>query len=145
MLRFDVPPVWSNVTRWEAFVAFLVAGAALVWSPWLMIIMAVRGLVRRFGGRYTRPSRRVSALADDRPGRAGAGSWVWRALQVCLTSYVGQIVRVRRVGWKKRKPRRKNVRQQGAVHCVHRFGRCLRVWCRHLENPHHRPADLHHA
>src|SRR5699024_2030427 len=71
MLRFDVPPVWSNVTRWEAFVAFLVAGAALVWSPWLMIILAVQGLVRGFGGHYKCPSHRMWAKLFESAGWGG--------------------------------------------------------------------------
>lgn len=61
MLRFDVPAVWSNVTRWEAFMSFVVAAAALVWTPWLMAILAVQGLVRGFLGHYKCPSHRLWA------------------------------------------------------------------------------------
>jgi hypothetical protein len=40
MLRFDVPQVWSNVTRWEAFVTFVVCWVALLITPWAMVLLA---------------------------------------------------------------------------------------------------------
>lgn len=61
MLRFDLPPVWSNVTRWEAFIAFLVCGASLLFTPWLMLILVVQGLIRGFFGHYKCPSHRLWA------------------------------------------------------------------------------------
>lgn len=61
MLRFDVPAVWSNVTRWEAFISFIVAAAAWLWTPWLMTILVVQGLVRGFFGHYACPSHRLWA------------------------------------------------------------------------------------
>lgn len=48
MLRFDVPPVWSNVVRWEAFISFLICLAAYFYSPWLMIILMAQGFIRGF-------------------------------------------------------------------------------------------------
>lgn len=71
MLRFDVPPVWSNVTRWEALVSFLVCIAALWFTPWLMLVLVVQGLVRGFLGHYKCPSHRVWAWGFDRMGWAG--------------------------------------------------------------------------
>jgi len=59
MLRFDLPPVWSNVTRWEAFVNFLVCTASLVFTPWLMVILVVQGFVRGFLGHYKCPAHRL--------------------------------------------------------------------------------------
>jgi len=61
MLRFDLPPVWSNVTRWEAFVNFVVCGASLLFTPWLMAILVVQGFVRGFLGHYKCPAHRVWA------------------------------------------------------------------------------------
>src|SRR5690625_86536 len=61
MLRFDVPPVWSRVTRWEAFISFVIAAAAYFISPWFMIILAVQGFVRGFLGHYKCPSHRLWA------------------------------------------------------------------------------------
>src|SRR5690625_4760517 len=61
MLRFDVPPVWSRVTRWEAFISFVIATAAYFISPWFMIILAVQGFVRGFLGHYKCPSHRLWA------------------------------------------------------------------------------------
>ena len=61
MLRFDLPPVWSNVTRWEAFLSFLVCAASLLFTPWLMLILVAQGLVRGFFGHYKCPSHRLWA------------------------------------------------------------------------------------
>ena len=33
MLRFDVPLVWSNVIRWEAFISHVVCWIALLLWP----------------------------------------------------------------------------------------------------------------
>lgn len=71
MLRFDVPAVWSNVTRWEAFVNFVIAAAAFLVSPWLMLILAVQGLIRGFLGHYKCPMHRVWAKLFEARGWAG--------------------------------------------------------------------------
>ncbi|PAT42374.1 hypothetical protein CK621_09345 [Vandammella animalimorsus] len=71
MLRFDLPPVWSHVTRWESFVNFLFCGAALLWSPWLMAVPMVQGLVRGFIGHYKCPSHRVWAKLFEARGWGG--------------------------------------------------------------------------
>ncbi len=56
MLRFDVPPVWSNVIRWEAFLTFAICWAALLVTPWVMLILVAQGLVRGFVGHARCPS-----------------------------------------------------------------------------------------
>lgn len=68
MLRFDVPPVWSNATRIDAIVTFLISGAALVFGlPWLMLILAVQGLLRGFFQHRLCPMHRtVSAQLEAR-------------------------------------------------------------------------------
>jgi|SRR5690625_1892616 len=71
MLRFDVPPVWSNVTRWEAFISFLIAIAAYYVSPWLMIILLVQGFVRGFLGHYRCPLHRLWAVTFEKRNWAG--------------------------------------------------------------------------
>lgn len=71
MLRFDVPPVWSNVTRLEAFISFLVSVAAMLLTPWLMIILAAQGFVRGFLGHYKCPMHHVGIKLLQSCGRAG--------------------------------------------------------------------------
>lgn len=71
MLRYDVPPVWSNVTRWEAFVNFLICGAALLFSPWLMVILAIQGFVRGFLGHYKCPAHKLWAKRFEAKNWAG--------------------------------------------------------------------------
>lgn len=57
MLRFDVPQVWSNVIRWEAFVTFVLSGSAVLFGlPWLMLILVVQGAVRGFIGHHRCPA-----------------------------------------------------------------------------------------
>lgn len=71
MLRFDVPPVWSHVTRWESFITFAISLASLLWSPWLMAILALQGLVRGFIGHYKCPSHVVWARIFEARGWGG--------------------------------------------------------------------------
>lgn len=59
MLRFDVPRVWSNVTRSEALVTTAVCVASLLASPWLMAILVVQGAVRGFLGHHRCPSHHL--------------------------------------------------------------------------------------
>ncbi len=56
MLRFDVPQVWSNVIRWEAFITFVVCAVALAGFPWLMPLLVVQGFVRGFIGHHRCPA-----------------------------------------------------------------------------------------
>lgn len=55
MLRFDVPPVWSNVIRWEAFVTHVLCWLALLLSPWFLALPIVQGLIKGFIGHYRCP------------------------------------------------------------------------------------------
>lgn len=59
MLRFDIPQVWSNVTRWEAFVTFVICWLALLVSPWFIAVSLLQGAVRGFLGHYRCPSHRL--------------------------------------------------------------------------------------
>lgn len=56
MLRFDVPQVWSNVIRWEAFITSVVCVLALAAFPWAMLLPVVQGLVRGFFGHHRCPA-----------------------------------------------------------------------------------------
>lgn len=71
MLRFDLPPVWSHVARWEAFLTFCISGLSLLFTPWLMAILAVQGLVRGFWGHYRCPSHRIWAGLFESRGWGG--------------------------------------------------------------------------
>jgi hypothetical protein len=59
MLRFDIPPVNSNVVRLEAFITFSFCLAALLGYPYLLPLLALMGLVRGFWGHYKCPSHRL--------------------------------------------------------------------------------------
>lgn len=60
MLRFDVPQVWSNVIRLEAFITFAVAALALAFNfAWLMALLVALGLVRGFFGHHRCPSHHL--------------------------------------------------------------------------------------
>jgi hypothetical protein len=56
MLRFDVPRVWSNVVRWEAFLTHVVCWLALLVSPWFLALTLAWGGVRGFFGHHRCPS-----------------------------------------------------------------------------------------
>ena len=72
MLRFDVPPVWSHVTRWEAFLSFIISGLAFTISPWFMAILAVQGAIRGFKGHYSCPMHRIWSTIFERKNWAGS-------------------------------------------------------------------------
>lgn len=72
MLRFDLPPVWSHVTRAEAFISFLVCAASLAYSPWLMLILVAQGFVRGVLGHYKCPMHCVLARVFEARGWGGA-------------------------------------------------------------------------
>ena len=56
MLRFDIPPVFSHVIRWEAFIVFTLCLLALSVSPWFLAILPLQGLVKGFIGHHKCPS-----------------------------------------------------------------------------------------
>lgn len=71
MLRFDVPPVWSNAARIDALLTFLISGAALLGFPYLVPLLIVMGLVRGFFGHQRCPSHRLYAYVLARAGWGG--------------------------------------------------------------------------
>lgn len=71
MLRFDLPPIWSHVTRWEAFISFLICCCALLFTPWLMLVLVVQGFVRGFLGHYKCPAHILWAKLFESQGWAG--------------------------------------------------------------------------
>lgn len=71
MLRFDLPRVWSHVTRVEAFVSFLVCVAALLWTPWLMLILVAQGFIRGVFGHYKCPMHKVLAWSLEQKNWGG--------------------------------------------------------------------------
>lgn len=97
MLRFDVPPVWSNATRVDAAVTFIVSAAAIAFGlPWLMAILAVQGLLRGFFRHALCPLHRaVSSLLQAR-GWAGrqenAGAKMFAAKLLFIASAVSVVL-----------------------------------------------------
>lgn len=71
MLRFDVPPVYSNVVRVEAFVTTLFSAIALLGFPNLMPVLAVMGLIRGFVSHQRCPSHRMLTKWMVSKGMAG--------------------------------------------------------------------------
>lgn len=72
MLRFDLPPVWSNVARAEAFVTFALSGLSLLLgAPWPMLLLVLQGTVRGFFGHYRCPSHRFLAARFEARGWGG--------------------------------------------------------------------------
>ena len=59
MLRFDVPAVWSNVIRWEAFITFALSLVSWLVSPWFMVPLVLMGFVRGFIGHHRCPSHHL--------------------------------------------------------------------------------------
>lgn len=95
MLRFDLPPVWSNVTRWEAFITFAVSAIALWWTPWVMILLVLQGFVRGFIGHYKCPSHRLWANLFEKMNWGGhkenAGAKMFANKILMLASMVAVI------------------------------------------------------
>lgn len=72
MLRFDVPAVWSNVIRLEAFITFALSALALYTAtPWLMLPLLAQGLVRGFIGHHRCPSHGLWKTLLQKLGKAG--------------------------------------------------------------------------
>lgn len=71
MLRFDVPPVNTNVVRLEAFITSVVCAVALLGFPYLLPVLALMGLVRGFAGHYKCPSHRLLTSVLEKSGLAG--------------------------------------------------------------------------
>ncbi|MBL8518273.1 MAG: DUF4395 family protein [Betaproteobacteria bacterium] len=90
MLRFDIPPVWSNVIRFEAFLTFVMCLLAYTLSPWLMVIPAVQGFIRGFFGHHREPMHGVWVKLFESRGWAGkkenAGAKMFAAKLLCIAS-----------------------------------------------------------
>lgn len=71
MLRFDQPQLGAHVARWEAFLNGVACAAALVVSPWIMLIPAVQGLIRGFWGYARCPLHRFWERRFEARGWAG--------------------------------------------------------------------------
>lgn len=96
MLRFDVPPVWSNAVRMEAFITTLVSASALYFQlPWVMGLLLAQGIVRGFIGHYKCPSHRLWAYALEqrqwggKRENAGAKMFANRILALASAVAVG--------------------------------------------------------
>ncbi|KAF7598697.1 MAG: hypothetical protein CGU29_11285 [Candidatus Dactylopiibacterium carminicum] len=71
MLRFDIPPVWSNAVRLDALTTFLISAIALAGAPYLMFLLIVQGLVRGFFRHGLCPMHRVFTRVLKKLGTAG--------------------------------------------------------------------------
>jgi hypothetical protein len=72
MLRFDVPPVWSNAARLDALITFSLSLLAVIFKlPFLMPILIVQGLVRGFFGHYRCPGHKLYSGLLEKIGRGG--------------------------------------------------------------------------
>ena len=96
MLRFDIPPVWSNVTRWEALLTFVLCGLALAVTPWCMAILVVQGFIRGFIGHSREPLNGVWVRLFEARGWAGkqenAGAKMFAAKLLFLASTVSLVL-----------------------------------------------------
>ena len=95
MLRFDVPPVWSNAARLDGLTTFAICAAALLGFPYLVPMLIVQGLVRGFIGHYRCPSHRLyTALlrrfdSAGKPENAGAKMFANKLLFIASTVATG--------------------------------------------------------
>jgi hypothetical protein len=71
MLRFDLPQVWSNVVRFDAFIVFSLCWVALFVTPWVLVILALQGATRGFLGHYKEPLHATWAKLFAARGWAG--------------------------------------------------------------------------
>ena len=71
MLRFDQAPLGATVARWEALLNGLACAAALVVSPWVMVIPAMQGFIRGFLGYAHCPLHRFWQARFEARGWAG--------------------------------------------------------------------------
>lgn len=91
MLRFDIPPVWSNAARLDAVTTFLFCTLALVLeAPYLLLVLVVQGLVRGFIGHTRCPSHRIYSRLLEKMGQAGhrenAGAKMFANKLLCIAS-----------------------------------------------------------
>ena len=97
MLRFDVPPIWSNAARLDALTTFTLCLLALAFKlPFLMPLLIVHGLVRGFFGHGRCPSHRLFTKVLQKLGKAGhkenAGAKMFANKLLFIASSVGTIL-----------------------------------------------------
>jgi Domain of unknown function (DUF4395) len=71
MLRFDVPPVWSNAARLDAATTFTLSLIALLLTPAVLPILIVQGFIRGFIGHQRCPGHRLYVYLLQKAGAAG--------------------------------------------------------------------------
>lgn len=97
MLRFDVPPIWSNAARLDALTTSLVCLLAIVLgTPYLLPLLMIHGLVRGFFGHTRCPSHRLYTHLLQKIGKAGhkenAGAKMFANKLLFIASSVGTIL-----------------------------------------------------
>lgn len=97
MLRFDVPPIWSNAARLDALTTFTLCLLAIAFKlPFLLPILIVQGFVRGVLGHYRCPSHRLYAALLQKIGKAGhkenAGAKMFANKLLLIASSVGTIL-----------------------------------------------------
>jgi hypothetical protein len=96
MLRFDLPRVPANVIRFEAFLVFVVVLLALAFTPWLLLITAVQGLVKGFFGHTREPLHRLWTSLFKARGWQGkledAGAKMFAAKLLFIASTVALVL-----------------------------------------------------
>lgn len=96
MLRFDIPQVWSNVIRWEAFLTFVFCWLALLVTPWVLVVPLAQGLIRGFIGHHRCPAHQVWKRAAEARGWGGkkedAGAKMFANRILFIASAVGLLL-----------------------------------------------------
>jgi len=96
MLRFDVPQVWSNVIRWEAFITFALCWVALLVFPWVLVVLVVQGFIRGFIGHHRCPAHLLWKKLFESRGWGGkkenAGAKMFANKILFLASGVGTVL-----------------------------------------------------
>lgn len=96
MLRFDIPPVFSNVIRWEAFLTCCICIFALMVSPWIIIVLPVQGFVKGFLGHHQCPShilwKKIFTILDWQGKKENAGAKMFAGKILFIASCVALIL-----------------------------------------------------
>lgn len=97
MLRFDIPPIWSNAARLDAFTTFFVSILALLFgAPYIFPLLIIQGLVRGFFGHKHCPSHRLYTRILEKIGKAGhkenAGAKMFANKLLFIASSVASIL-----------------------------------------------------
>lgn len=97
MLRFDVPPVWSNAARLDALTTFTLCALALAFKlPLLIPILIVQGLVRGFFGHRRCPSHQLFSRLLEKLQKTGirenAGAKMFASKLLFIASTVATVL-----------------------------------------------------